>query len=199
MNRFKRELFLMAMGLSLLFLYGCTVRTYTVEKPRVDTEITGNQGCLSGECKPQERDSRLSSMRKTTVVEVELKGKVEDDAAEAEPQVQEAEPQEEPAGIFERAAPEDKVILEEPESSVYEEVEERYEEERVYVPEPKPVVREKPQYKIYTVQKNDTLQKISYKFYNTTRYWNKIFEANKDILKSPDSIYPGQVLKVPVK
>ncbi|MBI5145188.1 MAG: LysM peptidoglycan-binding domain-containing protein [Candidatus Omnitrophica bacterium] len=51
----------------------------------------------------------------------------------------------------------------------------------------------------YTVQKNDTLQKISQKFYGTTKKWAKIYEANKDTLKGPNKIYPGQVLDIPVE
>jgi nucleoid-associated protein YgaU len=51
----------------------------------------------------------------------------------------------------------------------------------------------------YTVQKNDTLQKISQHFYGTTKKWNKIYEANKDVLKGPNKIYPGQVINVPVE
>ncbi|RJP28720.1 MAG: LysM peptidoglycan-binding domain-containing protein [Candidatus Omnitrophota bacterium] len=54
-------------------------------------------------------------------------------------------------------------------------------------------------YEEYVVQKNDTLQKISQKFYGTTKKWNKIFEANKEALKSPDRIYPGQTIMVPVE
>ena len=49
----------------------------------------------------------------------------------------------------------------------------------------------------YSVGKNDTLQKISKKFYNTTKKWPKIYEANKDILRTPDKLYPGQTLKIP--
>lgn len=49
----------------------------------------------------------------------------------------------------------------------------------------------------YTVQKNDTLQKISQKFYGTTKKWMKIFEANKETLKSPDKIRPGQTINIP--
>ncbi|MFA5005204.1 MAG: LysM peptidoglycan-binding domain-containing protein [Candidatus Omnitrophota bacterium] len=50
----------------------------------------------------------------------------------------------------------------------------------------------------YTVEKNDTLQKISMKFYKTTRKWMKIYDANKNTLKGPDKVYPGQVLNIPV-
>jgi len=49
----------------------------------------------------------------------------------------------------------------------------------------------------YTVSKNDTLQKISKKFYGTSKNWMKIYEANKDVLKGPDKVYPGQVLRIP--
>ncbi len=49
----------------------------------------------------------------------------------------------------------------------------------------------------YTVAKNDTLQKISKKFFGTTKKWYKIYEANKDILRGPDRLYPGQVLNIP--
>ena len=49
----------------------------------------------------------------------------------------------------------------------------------------------------YTVAKNDTLQKISKKFYGTTKKWTKIYAANKDILRGPDKLYPGQTIKIP--
>lgn len=49
----------------------------------------------------------------------------------------------------------------------------------------------------YTVAKNDTLQKISKKFYGTTKKWMKIYNANKDILSAPDKVYPGQTLNIP--
>jgi len=49
----------------------------------------------------------------------------------------------------------------------------------------------------YTVSKNDTLQKISKKFYGTTKKWMKIYEANKDVLRGPDKLYPGQILNIP--
>ena len=49
----------------------------------------------------------------------------------------------------------------------------------------------------YKVQTNDTLQKISQKFYGSMHKWTKLYEANKDQLKGPDKIKPGQVLKIP--
>ena len=49
----------------------------------------------------------------------------------------------------------------------------------------------------YTVAKNDTLQKISNKFYGTTKKWMNIYKANKDVLRGPDKLYPGQILNIP--
>jgi nucleoid-associated protein YgaU len=49
----------------------------------------------------------------------------------------------------------------------------------------------------YTVAKNDTLQKISKKFYGTTKKWMKLYEANKDVLRGPDKLYAGQILNIP--
>lgn len=51
----------------------------------------------------------------------------------------------------------------------------------------------------YVVQKDDTLQKISEKVYGTTKKWQKIYEANKDTLKSPDMIRAGQKLVIPAE
>ncbi|MEO1199916.1 MAG: peptidoglycan-binding protein LysM [Pseudomonadota bacterium] len=51
----------------------------------------------------------------------------------------------------------------------------------------------------YTVEKGDTLWKISETHYgkgNGGKY-NVIFEANKPMLSHPDKIYPGQVLRIP--
>ncbi len=49
----------------------------------------------------------------------------------------------------------------------------------------------------YTVEKDDTLQKIAKKFYNSSGKWPRIYEANKDIISNPDHIKPGIVLKIP--
>jgi nucleoid-associated protein YgaU len=49
----------------------------------------------------------------------------------------------------------------------------------------------------YTVVKGDSLSKIAKRLYGDANRWNQIFEANKDKIKDPDLIYPGQVLKIP--
>ncbi|MDR2308797.1 MAG: peptidoglycan-binding protein LysM [Paucimonas sp.] len=48
-----------------------------------------------------------------------------------------------------------------------------------------------------TVEKGDTLSAISKKVYGDANKYNKIFEANKPMLKDPNKIYPGQVLRIP--
>lgn len=49
----------------------------------------------------------------------------------------------------------------------------------------------------YTVKSGDTLSAISNQVYGDANQYNKIFEANKPMLKSPEKIYPGQVLRIP--
>lgn len=49
----------------------------------------------------------------------------------------------------------------------------------------------------YTVQRGDTLSAIAKKFYGNANEYHRIFEANRDQLKDPDKIMPGQVLKIP--
>ena len=53
------------------------------------------------------------------------------------------------------------------------------------------------QVKTATPAAGDTLSAISKQVYGNANLYNKIFEANKPMLKSPDKIYPGQVLRIP--
>ena len=51
--------------------------------------------------------------------------------------------------------------------------------------------------KVDVVEKGDTLGAIAQKYYGKAGAYMKIFEANKPMLKDPDHIYPGQVLRIP--
>jgi len=53
------------------------------------------------------------------------------------------------------------------------------------------------QSKTYTVKAGDSLSKIAKEFYGEANKYNQIFEANQPMLKDPDKIYPGQVLRIP--
>lgn len=59
------------------------------------------------------------------------------------------------------------------------------------------VVNAEPEAVFYTVQKGDTLSKISKAQYGDPMKYPQIFEANKPMLDHPDKIYPGQVLRIP--
>ena len=61
------------------------------------------------------------------------------------------------------------------------------------------VDRSEPEAQYYTVKSGDNLSKISKQFYGDPNKYMKIFEANKPMLKDPDKIYPGQVLRIPAK
>lgn len=59
------------------------------------------------------------------------------------------------------------------------------------------VDQSQPEAQYYTVVHGDTLSKISKQYYGDPNKYNAIFEANKPMLKSPDLIYPGQMLRIP--
>jgi len=49
----------------------------------------------------------------------------------------------------------------------------------------------------HTVVGGDTLSKISKKYYDDPMKYMDIFEANQPMLKDPDLVYVGQVLRIP--
>ena len=51
--------------------------------------------------------------------------------------------------------------------------------------------------KTYEVVSGDSLSKIAKREYGNASEWNRIYEANRDILNDPNKIYPGQKLKIP--
>lgn len=72
-------------------------------------------------------------------------------------------------------------------------------QDNILVPEPE-AGQESPeaaQPNFVTVQSGDTLWKIAEQAYGDGNQYNKIFEANKPMLKSADAIYVGQTLRIP--
>jgi nucleoid-associated protein YgaU len=49
----------------------------------------------------------------------------------------------------------------------------------------------------YTVQSGDSLSKIAKHVYGDANKWHAIFDANRDKIRNPDLIQPGQVLTLP--
>jgi nucleoid-associated protein YgaU len=49
----------------------------------------------------------------------------------------------------------------------------------------------------YTVQSGDSLSKIAKHVYGDANKWHAIFDANRDKIKNPDLIQPGQILTLP--
>lgn len=161
--------------LSVFLLSGCVVRTYKVTKERVDQDLAaGNRGYLKGQTSSPEMERKTT--RTTQVVEVELYSPVKfEKKAKAKPA--ETMPLE---TVTDRPLPGNRGYIVQ---SITPEI-----------AEPAAVSFER-----YTVLKNDTLQKISKKFYGTSKKWKKIFDANQSVLKSPDKVYPGQVINIPVE
>ena len=63
--------------------------------------------------------------------------------------------------------------------------------------QPQPASAQAQQQRTYTVKPGDSLSKIAKEFYGNANQYNKIFEANRDILNDPNKISPGQTLKIP--
>jgi nucleoid-associated protein YgaU len=64
-----------------------------------------------------------------------------------------------------------------------------------YLTAPAPAPKDETVY--YEVVKGDTLSKIAKHFYGNASKYPAIFEANREVIKNPDLIYPGQKLRIP--
>lgn len=49
----------------------------------------------------------------------------------------------------------------------------------------------------YVVVQGDSLSKIAQHFYGDAQSWKRIYEANRDLIRDPDLIHPGQELRIP--
>ena len=58
-----------------------------------------------------------------------------------------------------------------------------------------PAATEKVEY--YVIKSGDTLSGIAAKFYGNGSLYPRIFEANREVIKNPDLIYPGQKIRIP--
>jgi len=150
---------------------GCVVRTYTLTRDRVDQDLAGNRGYLQGH-PPVGEDVSRKSTRDTHVVEIELRSPVKFEKGAAPVKTEAVSSSVSDSGTYGNRG---------------------YVTESI-TPE---AVQASGSFEKYTVQKGDTLQKISQKHFNTTKKWYKIYEANKDVMKGPNKVYPGQTIKIP--
>lgn len=148
-------------------LTGCTVRTYSLTKDRIDQDLTGNRGYIQGNAPAETAERKLK--RTTQVIEIEFGPKAKPGKAKKE--------------------------AVQPESILTPEVV----PSETIVSETAPISAPVGKMQEYKVKKGDTLQKISHAFYGTTKKWTKIYNANKDKMKGPDKIYPGQTINIPVE
>jgi len=163
-------------------LSGCVVRTYQSTKDRLDQDLSGgNRGYLKGQAPYSEPKPKKAS-RSTQVVEVELHPPIKFEKMK--------HPKETNKAVIEKTGQDTELWG-----------------NRGYMTQSEsPVMAESAQtssqgflMQEYKVQKGDTLQKIAQKHYGTTKKWTKIYDANKDVLKGPDKIYPGQTINIPIE
>ncbi len=183
-GRLLKKIFILA---AVVILAGCssagiTTRTYVEDRERVDQDMSGgNYGYLYGQPQPEDR-AEYKKTRKVYVVEFTK----EDESVVDEPIV----------------VTRTKTVYLEPEPAPQPKQKEPEWARPVDVPtftNDEPAAEAAPGNVVeYTVQKNDTLQKISKKFYDTYRKWPQIYELNKEKIRNPDKIKPGIVLQIPV-
>jgi len=180
---------LLALGVVALTMVGCAssgngggveTRAYIADKERVDQKMEGgNFGYVGGTPKAPDR-SKIRKTRQVYTLEFTKNPDITPD--ELRKPVPPAAP----------------VVINVPERRT-----------RVTQQEPEPIIirRFEPDRseetisegtgKEYVVEKGDTLQKISKKFYDSYSKWNKIYEANKDIIPNPNKIKPGLTIRIP--
>ncbi|MBF0504332.1 MAG: LysM peptidoglycan-binding domain-containing protein [Candidatus Omnitrophica bacterium] len=183
-----------------VFAAGCGLEahTYVMNKNRVGYDQIKNGGCLEGKCpqvEPAEKTRKIYVLEVTKPVPESEVRKIEESAVNAitdttaKPPASGASAASEPAASAPAASA--------PAATT----------PAVVVP----VVGDQPapaavtgaqnggnlQADTYTVQKDDTLQKISKKLFGSYGKWYKIYEANKDKIKNPNFVKPGTVLTIP--
>ncbi|NND73017.1 MAG: peptidoglycan-binding protein LysM [Rhodothermales bacterium] len=59
------------------------------------------------------------------------------------------------------------------------------------------IVVEADQPVFYSVKEGDSLSKIAKAEYGDAMKWQALFDANREVIKDPDLIYPGQQIRIP--
>ena len=67
----------------------------------------------------------------------------------------------------------------------------------ITVPPPAPETPPPPPVTYYSIKSGDTLYAIAKEFYGNGMKYPEIFEANREVIKDADKIYPGQKIRIP--
>jgi len=190
----------------MLFVSGCVIRTYTAQMDRVDQELYGNRGVIMGTPPSAEETAQVRKTREIYNIEIELPS-----GYRTNQEMKDKELYGNRGYVQGRMTPEKEVY-------VSEKGEERISTAatrisaglgaagmpQIVYSEPSAGTQTETitsgsgsQGRYYIVQKGDTLQIISKKFFGTTKKWKAIYNANRHILKSADRIRPGQKLVIP--
>lgn len=57
---------------------------------------------------------------------------------------------------------------------------------------------ESDQTEYYVIESGDTLSKLSKKYYGDAMQYDKIFQANREVIQDPDLIFVGQKIRIPL-
>ena len=191
LKNFLRGVVLVSLG---FFIYGCAskgieVRSYIEDKPRVDQEMKGNAGYLTGTPAPE---GPKKQTRRIYVLEVSKEAETTKEEAAA------LAPEKENTTTSAPAPSTSTVKSLDNNSSFTTNV-----SPQIKIPSFDDVQPSAPGSSSktveYKVDKDDTLQKIAKKFYNSYGQWTKIYAANKEKIKDPDHIQPGIVLTIPLE
>jgi len=185
---FKNILKGLSIVLGLIFIIGCAskgveVRRYVEIKDRVDQKMEGNAGYLTGDPQPEDR-SQFRTTRKIYVLEVSAGDPTEETVVEGV-----AEGMNDNSALMEDSDYDSSNFIEVSRDSVT----------VPYIDVDTDDFESSPSFTEYTVKKDDTLQKISKKFYDSFSKWPKIYEVNKDVIDNPDRIKPGIVIQIPME
>jgi nucleoid-associated protein YgaU len=65
--------------------------------------------------------------------------------------------------------------------------------------EQEPEIVEETETQFYEIQSGDSLWKIAKQFYGNGAKYEAIFAANREVIKDPDLIFPGQKIRIPAE
>ena len=183
----RHGVFFILAGLMVLASCGCGMkaRLYAVDRPRVDQATMGNAGYVAGEKKGAENIADRDT-RRIYIFEFDKKKKLEEEQNAKKVDVSSSQP--------EPVTPAKPVVTPTKDAITLPYI---GDDEPSAQSDTTPVNTIGQKGELYTVLKDDTLQKISKKVYGVFGKWTKIYDANKDKIKNPNFVKPGTVLDIP--